>query len=1115
MPMMAVRSHFSLGESTLEPETIKAAAVRVGEPRVIVCDSMTVSAMIQCSKLADASFAPRFAVNLQIFDDLTIREKKTKQVSCWLKVYPHDWRAMQAIFRTLTKAYDAEHFFNGPRLGWEDVRPMLSCAKFSVSTGDFNGVLEHPDCRAIIGELKALVGDDNVYVEITPVPTGYHDRVNRIAASYWLSGTKVLLTCPILYEGKNHDKWLTNMAIAKRSTMKRPTMMRQPAHKDYTAKEHHDYYEQMHAAAVRLQKILPGAGSGTMWGEAWNSQAELYDKMSYAWKKEPISLPSLAADPDTRMKELCVAGLKQRMATPVFGHTIAAADLKSTYLPRLKYELETLKTMGFAPYFLLVDDLVRWCKANGIAVGPGRGSVGGSLVAYLMGITDIDPIRFGLLFERFINPSRKDLPDIDLDFMSSRRGEVIQYLIKRHGEDKVAGISNYGLLGSASAMKDVARVFGHDVNNLTASKFVPKEHGQPVDLETARKQVAEIAMWADSNPVVWDHAVSLQGVMRLLGKHAAGTIVAGVPITDRGVVEMRSGERTVNWDMRVAEDMGLVKLDILGLSTLDTIVKCLDYIKQQKKPVPNLLQIPLDCVKTLKGFAEGNTLGVFQMEGGAARRILKDMTKVNPLTFDDVVAVNALNRPGPIDAGLVKKYVDAKNGDAIHEVEHPNMAPALADTFNVIVYQEQVMRIAVDLCGYTLAQADGLRKAMGKKDKKLMAAERDRFTDGAEKHSGMDRDLARDVFDQIEVFAGYAFNKSHAAEYSLISYQAMWLKTHYPIEFYAASLSTVKEDKLKAVVIDALKAGISVLPPNINTSENDFVIGNETTLLAPFNRVKIVTEKSGTAIMAVRAEGRITSIADLQKRLTAKKLGRFCNKRAIENLNAVGAFAYVEPGQDPPTADTRIKDQLVLMPGLTTKIMKTSRLIQPDGDSHTKAVMVSIIKAIDAVDTEAVHSRPCYGKKAKFMVVADCPNWSEEAEKQFTAGKTFSIMSEVLYEAGLKRSDGYWTGLLKRPKADKLITADEIKTYAPFLHQEIDLLKPPLIITLGGSSARFFVPDLKGSINDHVGKAVFLPKLDATLLIGFNPAQIFHDPAKKEQLVAVFKGVREICSTYL
>ena len=358
---------------------------------------------------------------------------------------------------------------------------------------------------------------------------------------------------------------------------------------------------------------------------------------------------------------------------------------------------------------------------------------GGSLIAYLMGITDVDPIRFNLLFERFINADRTDLPDADLDFMSSRRGEVVKYITERYGEENVAGISNYSALGPASSIRDVSRVHNLEMFEYACSKQVEKEHGVSLSLAESAERVPDIAKFKAGHPVIWKHALKLEGCMRNLGQHAAGVIVAGEPIMNRAVVTKKEvdGLPIVNWDKRVVEDWGLIKMDILGLSTLDVLNMAQIYIEERHSTKIDYLRIPLDQVDVMKAFGKGETVGVFQFDGGGMRKLLKDLAVVTPLTFEDISAATALYRPGPIDAGLVDQFVAVKQKRRYPEYDHPLLKPALEDTYGVLTYQEQIQRACIDLAGFTGTDADHVRRAMGKKDKEKMATYKKKFVDGA------------------------------------------------------------------------------------------------------------------------------------------------------------------------------------------------------------------------------------------------------------------------------------------------------------------------------------------------------------------------------------------------
>lgn len=1137
--LIGIRTQFSLGESTLSPKQIKKAATDLGVRSVVIADTMTVSSLVEVSRLRDENFDPRVGVRLRVVEDLldapeladpeaqdALKTRKNSLRPFYPKLYARNADGMRAIFKLLSRSFDDDRFYKVPRLTVSDFLNAAANNNVVVSTGDTDGLFTHPEWRPIWNTLAAIAGD-RLWVELIPMNTPYYDSLNRLAVDAAnFTEARAIVSRPVLHAPGDFAAFRMNMAIHNHSTMSRPFSMREPWIKDFAPQPKDNLVSEIKGAAGR-EKSREGLPPGNVWVSAFKATPDFLDQISYTWAKEPIALPSLTEDPDAAVARACAEGMKARMAKPCFGEVIPRAQLHTDYIPRLKYELKVLKDLKFATYFLVVADIVQWSKNAGIMVGPGRGSVGGSLVAYLMGITDIDPIRFGLLFERFINPSRLDLPDADLDFMSTRREEVISYIERRFGKECVAGISNYGEIGASSGMKDVGRVRDLKPEVIAmASKLVPKVHGQPVSLPEAAELVAEIAKFRDDHPALWKEAVALEGVMRSYGKHAAGVVVAGVPLTDRAVVEKRSAARVINWDMRVSEDMGLVKLDILGLSTLDTISRAVDYIHKRRGTVIDINAIPLDCAKTLRAFSEGRCQGVFQFEGGAARRILKDMARDSDVTFNDLVAANALNRPGPIDAGLVQKYVDGRNGDVTNELAHPNMGPALSETFNVIVYQEQVMRISVDLCGFTLTDADGLRKAMGKKSKDMMAKYKTQFIEGAEKFSGMSPSLAEALFDQIEVFAGYAFNKSHAAEYSMISYQCQWLKTHYPAEFFAAALSIVDEEKLASVVKDAEDSGIEILPPDINKSGREFVILSDDKLLIPFTRIKGLSGKASTAIMDVRQDGPIVAgsvtttkvtkkhgevhttqelnaIEMLIHRLQEKDLKRFCHKGHIDALDKVGAFCNVVPGQQPSVDASRLKDQLILMPGLISRKLAVREKIR-----LTKAGLGELKKIIEdykAVDPDIPHPSPTFGKRARFMVVFDCPNGGDEKAGKYASGRNFEYCRTALVDAGLDVNHGYWTALLKRIKEGPTPSPNELRTYTPFLEAELALLQPKLIIPLGSAAAKFFLPDLKGPVIDHVNTSHYLKKRDATVLVGFNPSMIYFDPSKATVLQSVFE----------
>jgi DNA polymerase-3 subunit alpha len=1016
---------------------------------------------------------------------------------------------------------------------------VLELEDVIVSTGDLFSLYHLPNHDAII---KALQGKFEVYSELVPIDTPLFDRLNaRALAASVEHSMPTLATYPTFYRNAAAAESLEVLKCITTNTKMDVRYRSIQYIKDFYIHEPNKIVERIKLAAGRVAKYN-AVSEPKRWVEALVNIDALVAKCNYKWKKHPVSLPKMADNEFVALGKKCVEGWKRRFASEVLGHKPSAAEMK-VYQDRLAYEMAVLKKMGFAGYFLLVEDLVVWAKNNGIIVGPGRGSVGGSLVAYLIGITDVDPIRFNLLFERFINPERLDLPDADLDFMSSKRHMVINYLTAKYGADRVAGISNYSTLASASALRDSGRMFGLNGIELTATKLVPKEHGQSFTLTDAAKAVPEIDKFKDEHPEIWNHALNLEGAMRAFGRHAAGVVVAGEPLVNRAVIETRSEAPVVNWDKRTVEDWGLVKMDILGLSTLDVMEIAKGYIKDRHGIEVNYLALPFEQDKVMDAFGRGDTTGVFQFESPGMRKLLRDLAVGGRLTFEDITAATALYRPGPMDSGLLDDYVAIKQGIREPSYDHPNMKAALEATFGVIVYQEQVMQVAVDLAGFTRAEADHLRKAMGKKDKDKMAEMRQKWVDGCKVKSGLEERTAGSIFDKIEAFAGYGFNRSHAVEYSIISYWTMWLRVHYPAEYFAACMSIVAEDKLPGLVKDAREAGIEVMPPDINLSADRYIIPDNKTILAPFSAVKGISENTAQRIVELRERNRGWQVVKVKKKRdgttedvwgedeTAPVKGRFdskeefaqaaaqpgskVNARAVENLDKVGAFAHLEPGAPSPKHFSRRKDQMELMPGLIIDAVKADRTTDL-GEKFLRAKVIHLIqdfkKCEDCSLKDSPHPAPRAKTTVKFMVVSDCPSWQEEKKDKLLEGDAAQYVKEAINKAGLSVGEGYYTTLVKAKKSDKFLTNEQINGCSKWLNQELELIKPSVIVALGSASIKRFVPGTKGGTAELVGKTIYDPTLDATIVCGINPQQIGFDPDKQEVLDAVFAQVADVLS---
>lgn len=1116
---LALKSDFTLGGSLLQIDKLVTQAKDLGYESLALTDLCSLHGMVDFTNRCEkAGIKPIAAVTLRVFDDALRRKEKGEKwregPNARIKVFVLNEKGLTWLMKTLTLANSKERYYYFPRSTWSDFEGAEGIA---VSTGDFFNLFAHHEAEKRLIDLKRMVGPENVYVELSPVNTPLFDRTNADAiVAARKHSLPMILSYPSLYAKKEDAATLNILGLVLDNGRTTDEWRPRQAVDEFYMQEPATVMQRMKEAALRAAK-WNGVTDMKAWVEALQGTERLVKRVEYKFKKMPVNLPQMASDENSALVQQCVAGWKERFSKEVLGHKPTASDLETKYKPRLKYELDVLKRMGFSGYFLLAQDIVRWSKSQGIIVGPGRGSVGGSLVAYLMGITDVDPIRFNLLFERFINPERLDLPDADLDFMSSRRHEVIKYLQEKYGHDKVGGISNYATMASASAFRDAGRVFGLAPFEMTATKLVPKVHGQSVSLEEAANQVPEIEMLKNSHPEVWKHALVLEGCMRGLGQHAAGVVVARDPLVTRAVVEDRAEMPVVSWDKRIVEDFGLVKLDILGLSTLDVLSIAAQYIKERHGVNVDYLNLPLEEPDIMEQFGLGNTTGVFQFESSGMRDLLRKLRKGGPLTFEDLAATTALYRPGPMDSGLLDDYVNIKQGNALPNYDHPLMERALKDTYSVIVYQEQVMGVAVDLAGFTGAEADHLRKAMGKKDKDKMAEMRQKWIDGCEKTAGMDAKRAGMLFDKIEAFAGYGFNRSHSVEYSVISYWTMWLRVRYPAEYFAACMSIVAEDKLPGLVKDAREFGIEVYPPDVNVSTDRFKIVGDKVIVAPFNAVLGCSDTIAKKIVELREAqpGGEFKTADHFKSAAAEK-GTKVNSRVVERLELVGALATIDPTSKPARHPDRRKDQTELMPGLIIDVIKADRVTDMT-DGYGKIKIIHLVQEYgqcqDCSLKDAAHPAVRIPKtKVRFMVVTDCPTWQEEQEGKLLTGDTSTFIKSAITNAGLSVADGYYTTLVKsrKPTGEKFLTNEQINGCRKYIERELEIVKPAIIVALGSAAIRHFAPDTKGGVADLAGKAVYDSKLDATIVFGINPAQISFDGSKQKVLQEVFNTVAEV-----
>ena len=643
--------------------------------------------------------------------------------------------------------------------------------------------------------------------------------------------------------------------------------------------------------------------------------------------------PEIKTDRAGYLRDLCIVGLKKRYGVdyetakkiadvPADATAKEGPALARALVERLDFELSIITKTGFIDYFLVVWDFIDWAKQHGIPVGPGRGSGAGCIVAYVLGITNLDPLRFKLLFERFLNPERVSPPDFDIDFCMRRRGEVIDYVRQKYGKDCVANIITYGTLGAKMVIRDVSRV--HNLPYAEAdrlAKMIPDELN--ITLETAVAKSAELRDEVSRNPVakkIFDQALVLEGMVRNTGKHAAGIIITDRPIEEFVPLTEQEGDVTVQYDMNAVGKLGLLKMDFLGLKTLTVIAEAADNIRRTADPKFDIEIIPLEDAKTFALLNSGRTTGVFQLESGGMQNLCR---QIGLSSIDEIVALIALFRPGPME--WIPDYIRGKKDPATVRFPHPLLEEVCRETYGVMVYQEQVMEAAKVIAGYTLGGADMLRRAMGKKDKDAMALERDKFVAGAKKVNNIDEKTSDAIFDILNKFAGYGFNKSHSAAYAVLSYQTGYLKANYPVQFMAAMLSSElgNSEKVSHFVAECEAMGLKVLGPDVNESREMFTsvinkieslelsvesqtngsasplltlnpqlstaTGGRAAIRFGLAGVKGVGEQAAQKIIEEReAHGTFKDFGEFAARVDARAL----NKRVLEHLVKTGAFDF-------------------------------------------------------------------------------------------------------------------------------------------------------------------------------------------------------------------------------
>jgi DNA polymerase-3 subunit alpha len=810
-----------------------------------------------------------------------------------------------AGYRNLMKLSSAaylEGYYYKPRLDWD----LLATYHEGViaTTGCLGGVVlqallrgDYEGALGLAGRLQDIFGRDNLFVELQDHGLEKQQKTNPQLVEMARSlGAPLLATNDSHYTRREdaiaHDALLCVQTGASIDDPKRFKF------------EGQEHYLKTTAEMRSLFSELPEACDNTLWiAERANVEIEFGKPELPAFP-----LPDGFADADSYLRRLTFQGAEERYGSPV----------PDKVAQRIEYELGVIGDMGFSDYFLVVWDLIAFARRSGIRVGPGRGSAAGCCVAYCLRIVDLDPIRYDLLFERFLNPGRKQMPDIDMDFDSRYRGEMIRYAAERYGWDRVAQIVTFSTIKARAAVRDAARVLGYPyaLGDRIAKVMPPLIMGRDTPLfaclephetfEDGYKMATEIremyALDPDCKRVI-DVAKGLEGLRRQDGIHAAAVVITRQPLTEYLPIQRKpepggsieEAPIVTQYEMHGVEELGLLKMDFLGLRNLDVIEVTLDLIEQSIGFRPDIDAIPLDDEAALAMLRRGESIGVFQLEGGPMRTLMRSLA---PTSFDDVAALVALYRPGPMAANMHNDFADRKNGRKPITYLHPDLAELLGDTYGLMIYQESMMRVAQRFAGYSLEEADNLRKACGKKVRSVMQLEREKFISGCER-TGYGAEIGTRLFDVIEPFADYAFGKSHSYGYGFVAYQTAWLKANYPVEYLAALLSSVKDDKDKTAVYlaECRKLGIEVLVPDVNASESEFAARRPPESpdngaaggSIPFglSAIRNVGEGLVERIVGERQQaGPFTDFYDFCQRVDPVVL----NKRTVESLIKAGAF---------------------------------------------------------------------------------------------------------------------------------------------------------------------------------------------------------------------------------
>lgn len=1005
-------TEYSLLDGCCRLDGLIQRAVELDMPAIAITDHGAMYGVIEFYKKArEQGIKPIIGCEVYVAPRCrTQREPKIDENAYHLVLLAENNQGYRNLLSLVTRSH-LEGFYYRPRVDKELLAEHAEglIALTACLAGEIPTRIRHSfaEARQVLDEYLAIFGRDSVYLELQDNGVEGQREVNELLVRLGKeAGVPIVATNDIHYlraeDARAHDVLL---CIQTGKTINDPNRLRFPTNQFFvkSAEEMAQAFSQYPEALANTLAIA----------ERCHVDIEL------GRVHLPPYLPPDGQDLASYLQQETFAGAKRRLGRMTPG-------IKS----RLSHELEVINSMGYPGYFLIVADFIQHARSRGIQVGPGRGSAASSLVAYCLGITDINPLEYGLIFERFLNPDRISLPDIDTDFADDRRGEIIDYVVAKYGQDRVAQIITFGTMAARGAIRDVGRVLELPYSQVDAiAKLVPLEVG--VTLQGALETVPELESLARSDEEVvglLELAQAVEGLPRHASVHAAGIVIADGPLTEYTPLQLGTeGQIVTQYPMENLEEVGLLKMDFLGLRTLTVIGRAVELIRDARGVDLDIEAIPLDDPKVYRMLSQGDSSGVFQMESRLFRSLLQE---IKPTRFEDLVAILALGRPGPM--GRVDDFVRRKHGDEKISYLHPWLEEILQETYGVIIYQEQVMLIATRLAGYTAAQADLLRRAMGKKKPEIMMEERTRFLAGCAKN-GIDVKTAEIIFQEIEKFAGYGFNKSHSAAYALISYRTAYLKAHYPVEFMAAVLSSVmgSTDKVAGYITSCQRRGIKVLPPDVNESLADFrVVGNQ--IRFGLGAVKNVGVSAIESIIEARKEGPFTSIFDLCQRVP----GRIMNRKLLESLIKAGAL------------DSLSEDRAELLALADLALEDGQRFQQQARGQKT----LFDLDAFDLAEQVRPPSLPTLTRRQLLMMEKEALGLYISGHPLQEVGELIEALAPDRLSSLGRRGDGEWVmvmGVLKSPKRIRT------KTGAQMMFAQLE--------DLSGTTEVVFLPAVYGA----------------------------------------------------